>query len=705
MRKGSPKKGNQNLTDADLRMSHVNGGSSTGRSITRRDFIKYAAGFIALASVGPWASGCARAGRTPPVAGYPIDANVATTAERMLAFPYARSSVQPKLMPTPPLSPNGKPGLAVSEMRQVAKYDELGYGAWTFGAPLSIIARTDIMPAGYDAKAIAKKTKLLHFFTITDVHITDKEAPNQLIYLQQLDQKNAGQNTSIYSPVMLYTTHVLDAAIQTANALHKKNAFDFGLSLGDICNSASYNELRWYIDVMDGKVIAPSSGAHLGADTWDYQKPYKAAGLDKAIPWYQVLGNHDHFAIGSFPLDADPSLGLRQSYISNTVWAVPNILVPNLAAFPALFNMEDMKRAPKYYGGVIDGSTPSGDIIHTGPADSSGAPPTVAADPERRSLLRTEWIQEFFKTSTSPVGHGLNLVSKTQPAGFACYSFAPKSNVPLKVIVLDDTQSETDGSTDIHGHGYLDATRWAWLQAELAAGQAADQLMIIAAHIPIAVTGIGSETEWWLGGKTATNPLGDASTATQNAVALPELIQTLQNAPNLLLWLAGHRHLNTVKAFVSPDPVNAPEKGFWQVETSSLRDWPQQLRTFEIFLNSDYSISIVTLNVDPAVAAGTPAASSRKVAIAVQQIVQNDITVNTPNIAAVGAAPNTIPVPSMDPTRPQDSKPDPTIQTVDLSKATGAAPVPYHASYNAELFKPLAPRMIDALKRKYQKTV
>ena len=107
---------------------------------------------------------------------------------------------------------------------------------------------------------------------------------------------------------MRYTTHVLDAAIQTANALHKKNAFDFAISLGDTCNTSSYNELRWYIDVIDGKVITPSSGAHLGADTVDYQKPYKAAGLDKSIPWYQALGNHDHFMIGSFPVDADPSL-------------------------------------------------------------------------------------------------------------------------------------------------------------------------------------------------------------------------------------------------------------------------------------------------------------------------------------------------------------------------------------------------------------
>ena len=357
----------------------------------------------------------------------------------------------------------------------------------------------------------------------------------------------------------------------------------------------------------------PSSGARLGVTKIDYQQPFKSAGLNAGIPWYQVLGNHDHFFIGSFPVDADQSLGLRQSYISDSVWAVPDLLVPNLAAFPALFNMENLKATPKYYGGVFDGSTPLGNIINTGAVDQSSTPPKVVADPNRRSLVRTEWIQEFSKTSTRPVGHGFKLVNSSQPSGFACYSFLPKSNLPLKVIVLDDTQSETDGSTDIHGHGFLDATRWAWLQAELAAGQAANQLMIIAAHIPIAVVNIGAETEWWLGGKTATNPLGDASTTTQNAVTLAELVKTLQSTPNLLMWIAGHRHLNTVKAFVSPDPVNAPEKGFWQVEPSSLRDRQQQFRTFEIYLNSDYTISKVTTNVDPAVADGTPAATSRKI--------------------------------------------------------------------------------------------
>jgi metallophosphoesterase (TIGR03768 family) len=217
--------------------------------------------------------------------------------------------------------------------------------------------------------------------------------------------------TSIYSPIMPYTTHVLDAAIQTINALHKQTPFDFGISLGDTCNSTQYNELRWYIDVIDGKAITPSSGAHLGATTIDYQKPYKAAGLISSIPWYQVIGNHDHFSMGSIPVDADPTLNIRQAYIGSNVWAIGDVLLPNsLATFPCIFDTTASVKQKSFYAGVIDGSTPNGSIKDAGAVASINPPPTVAADPDRRSLLRTEWIQEFFNTTTTPAGHGLNLV-------------------------------------------------------------------------------------------------------------------------------------------------------------------------------------------------------------------------------------------------------------------------------------------------------
>lgn len=98
--------------------------------------------------------------------------------------------------------------------------------------------------------------------------------------------------------------------------------------------------------------------------------------------------------------------------------------------------------------------------------------------------------------------------------------------------------------------------------------------MIIAAHVPIAVASIGSAMEWWQSDK-------DPNATEQIVVSLAELVSVLRSAPNLLMWIAGHRHLNTVKAFLPPAAAGA-EHGFWQVETSSLHDFPQQLREFEI---------------------------------------------------------------------------------------------------------------------------
>lgn len=515
---------------------------------------------------------------------YPIDPNVSTTLDRTI-------------VPGP--TPSGE-----VEVYELGRYAQFGLGDWSWGEAAEPVTRLDLMPAGYDAARVDCKRRLLTFFTISDIHITDKEAPNQGIYLQRL-HPDIPVTASLCSGVMLYTTHVLDAAVQTINALHAKRPFDFGLSLGDCSNSTQYNELRWYIDVLDGKTIHPSSGAHLGADDVDFQKPFKAVGLDKSIPWYQVVGNHDHFWLGSVSVDHGPRADLRQSYVSDEVFAAGDVL-----ADPSRI----VDRT--YYMGVFDGSKPYGDVAFAGKVTDFARPPKVAPDPDRRSLTTSQWLKEFFATTSLPVGHGFDPADAEK--GFGCHSFVPKSDVPIKVICLDDTQKDDDGSADIHGHGFLDAARWTWLKKELADGDAAGQLMIVAAHIPIGVepSEPRSEMSWWL------DP--------QNAVTLPDLLAELHRHPNLLMWLAGHRHLNTVKAFVSPDPVGAPEKGFWHVETCSLRDFPQQFRTFEIFVDGDYTISIETVDVDPSVKEGTPAAISRRYAVAAQQLIKADIRTFNP---------------------------------------------------------------------------
>ena len=132
--------------------------------------------------------------------------------------------------------------------------------------------------------------------------------------------------------------------------------------------------------------------------------------------------------------------------------------------------------------------------------------------------------------------------------------------------------------------------------------------MVIAAHIPIGVCPPGALDGWWA----------------KAYISEDQLFATLHKYPNLLLWLAGHRHVNAITAFPSPDP-NHPELGFWQVETASLRDFPQQFRTFEVVCNSDRTVSVLATAVDPAVREGTPAALSRTYGVAAQQLFKNDL--------------------------------------------------------------------------------
>jgi hypothetical protein len=144
--------------------------------------------------------------------------------------------------------------------------------------------------------------------------------------------------------------------------------------------------------------------------------------------------------------------------------------------------------------------------------------------------------------------------------------------------------------------------------SELEKGQAEAKLMIIAAHVPIGVEPAGSPMGW-----------GSSAYGSEE-----EFIAKLHTYPNLILWIAGHRHRNPVTAFKSPD-ADRPELGFWEVETSSLRDFPQQFRTFEIVRNSEDTVSILTTDVDPVVEDGSPAATSRTYAVAAQQIFNNPI--------------------------------------------------------------------------------
>jgi hypothetical protein len=85
------------------------------------------------------------------------------------------------------------------------------------------------------------------------------------------------------------------------------------------------------------------------------------------------------------------------------------------------------------------------------------------------------------------------------------------------------------------------------------------------------------------------------------------------------LWVSGHRHISAVTPQPSLDPTH-PELGFWEVETPSLKDFPQQFRTFDMVRNNDNTISVFATSVDPIAKPGTLPALSRTYAVASSQL-------------------------------------------------------------------------------------
>lgn len=528
--------------------------------------MKFVVALLVVLSICLLIAGCGSDSLSSPQSSYPIDTTVVTTLEKTI------------LPVDPPVGNTVMPN-------DVENYARYGYGVWASQPGIGYVKKLDLMPSGYAAasQTVTNSASLFRFFTMTDIHLTDVQSPASVMFFGLGLVPGEAAVNSAYSPVIPYTTQVLDAAVQTVNALHRKQPLDIGLFLGDAINLGQHNELRWYIDILDGKTINPNSDPQSTATT-DFMRPFKAAGLDATLKWYQVLGNHDHFWSGMLV----PNDKIKQTYVGGNILNIGDLMQGN--------GLD----STGYYTGVMDGYSPFGKVILAGPQSSFATPPKINANPARKFVPRSDWISEFFTTTSYPIGHGFS-ASVTDPDLAACYSFEPKgSALPLKVIVLDNTEPETI-TGPLGANGYLNQTRFDWLKNELREGEQNGKLMIVAAHVPI---GVNNKPPLW----------DPAAPITESA-----LITELNKYSNLILWVAGHRHFNTVTPMLSPDP-SKPEFGFWEVETSSLRDFPQQFRTFDIVRNSDNTISIFATNVDPAVRAGTPAATSRSMVVAAYQI-------------------------------------------------------------------------------------
>ena len=118
----------------------------------------------------------------------------------------------------------------------------------------------------------------------------------------------------------------------------------------------------------------------------------------------------------------------------------------------------------------------------------------------------------------------------------------------IRFYVLESTMVEGSAL------GQIDSEQISWLSAEL--DQHRDSLGIVISHHPIKELAVGKD----------------------------QLKSVLFGHPQVIAILSGHEHRHRIRGYAHR--AN-PERGFWQIQTSSLIDSPQQARILEVINSGD----------------------------------------------------------------------------------------------------------------------
>ena len=391
-------------------------------------------------------------------------------------------------------------------------------------------------------KGRKKRRKALSAFAqLSDVHIVDAQSPIRV-------ESGEAFSSSAYRPQELLTGQVADAMVRQINAIRRGpvtgRRLDFAIQTGDNSDTAQLNELRWNIDILDGGQVAVDSG-----DRTRYEGV-----MDNAPGFYDT---HYWHPDGTPAGEQDDIF--RGQYGFPTL---PGLLDAARKPFRAAGLKMPWYAAMGNHDGLVQGNFPitaAQSAKATGTAKSYGATSTrtVTADPDRRLLDRHAWVEEHFTTTGKPVGHGFTAENKAKKTAYYYYDKGV-----VRFIVLDTVAPITE-------KGAMDVRQLTWLDRLLTRSK--DKVVVLFSHHPLA-------------------SFGDATVAAQ-------VKSVIAGHPQVVAWVNGHTHTNQIWAH----PRKRKGKvvgGFWEINTASHVDWPQQARLIEIADNRDGTLSIITTMVD-----------------------------------------------------------------------------------------------------------
>ena len=508
-----------------------------------------------------------------------------------------------------------------------------------------------------------RRTSMIFFGQFTDPQLADEMSTARLDFLDEAGSPLQDGNR----PWEVASPHLFDQTVRNMNANRTspvkpgrgKNArLQFAINTGDMADSQQLNETRWVVQILDGGMVDPFSGVPINdqncpnqssetiaringavasrsytglqdyddydapperkAAFWDPdvappvpglypdwprypgfldrgQQTFQADGVD--VPWYTARGNHDGLVTGNAPA----TFALARGLIAGC-----QKIFPSANFDPTIYRgkseaevFDDIVRNPQRQQEILAGAQP------------------VPPDPDRHYVDQREYKQIH---NTGDNSHGYGFVSgaerKASNGLASYYAFNPRSG--FRFISMD-TVAEGGGSD-----GNVDDPQYKWLEKELDKASSLqwsgnrlvrdrdkDRLIVLYSHHKLEDLTITANDESAGACSADVDPGCDRDPRKSTPIhrglkGSRNIRDLLLKYPNVIAFVTGHSHRNEIKAFSRSGGAS----GFWQINTASHTDFPQQARQIEVMNNRDGTLSIFNTIVDQAAPIDPPAPGS-----------------------------------------------------------------------------------------------
>jgi len=480
------------------------------------------------------------------------------------------------------------------------------------------LVREELLPgsaAAWRAGAVRPRS-LLAVAHVTDLQLADVQSPVRFEFFnREADDPRFAELVPVQRPQEALTPHAVLETIRTLNRLTAAPVGGAPLTLavttGDAIDNAQWNELRAVLALFDGGEVRMRSGgpAYEGVQStaWPDQVFWRpdGDGPDGAPDLFRALFGFPHLpGLIERALDPLASPGLRLPWLA--CYGNHEALIQGVGAVtPQVAAALVGDRKPAQLPPDLDRDRAVETFVVGSHAFLGGTALRITPDPARRALTRREFVAAHLEAPVGPGPHGRGFTPENVLLDTAYYVH----DLPgVRLIGLDTTRAT--GAAD----GALDADQLWWLQARLAevhsryrapdgstvTTSAEDRLVVVFSHhgtetlTNVRRPGAGGRGAGGqgAGGRGAG---GRGAGVDPDLVAGPEVRQLLHRFGNVVLWLNGHTHTNTVRP--RPDPLD-PDHGFWEVTTCAVVDWPGQTRVVELLDLGDGALAIACTMLD-----------------------------------------------------------------------------------------------------------